>query len=240
MNDCLPLPAPRVNDLAADAAVFDQAFHHQSDLANLSTSALRVLAMAAALFYRKGAVATSVRDLTRACGLTPGALYNHFASKDDLLYTVVDHGHLRVEQRLDAALGGRSDEPAPARLVAFVRAYIAGHLAQPQLAQVVRREYLHLSPERYAQIVARRRRIRARLEEILDAGQASGAFTLIGGAEGSAAQALMVLDMCSRTSEWFDPNRAPDAELVTEHYVQAAARLVGAREWRFTLPSGGL
>ena len=30
-----------------------------------------------------------MRELALACGLTPGALYNHFASKDQLLYSIL-------------------------------------------------------------------------------------------------------------------------------------------------------
>ena len=38
----------------------------------------------------------------------------------------------------------------------------------------------------------------------------------------------MVLDMCSRVSEWFDPARAADSDAVRERYVAGALRLVGA------------
>src|SRR3954451_15678129 len=57
----------------------------------------RLAAAAVELFYRQGALATSVRQITEACGLTPGALYNHFESKDQLLYVVVRDIHLRLE-----------------------------------------------------------------------------------------------------------------------------------------------
>src|SRR5262245_55098829 len=42
----------------------------------------RIADAAIELFYRNGATATSVRDITAACGLSPGALYNHFSSKE--------------------------------------------------------------------------------------------------------------------------------------------------------------
>src|SRR5579875_954389 len=89
--------AADVNERDRVAAIFLASFADQPDLTDLTPAARRVLATAAALFYEKGAVDTSVRDLTKACGLTPGALYNHFASKDDLLYTLVKHGHVRIE-----------------------------------------------------------------------------------------------------------------------------------------------
>jgi TetR/AcrR family transcriptional regulator, cholesterol catabolism regulator len=208
--------------------VLEQAFADAPDLAGLSAPARRVLAMSAALFYRQGAAGTSIRDITRACGLSPGALYNHFASKDDVLYAVVQHGHQALERRIAAALTESADDPV-ARTSAFVRAYVMGHLVHPELAQVVRREYLHLSPERYDKIVRRRRRLRQRLRGLLADGAAAGRFDLIGGPDSATRVAVMVLDMCSRTSEWYDPKRAEPPERLAGRYVAGALRLAGAR-----------
>jgi AcrR family transcriptional regulator len=234
VNDCLyPDPPGDVNVLDRDTAMFFAAFAQQPDLAELTDAALRVLATAAALFYRRGAAATSVRDVTQACGLTPGALYNHFASKDDLLYTLVRHGHESMLRRLDLALAEAAPAPA-AQFVAFVRAYVTGHLVFPELALLVRRDYLHLSEHRRETIVTERRDIRRQLSAILLAGADRGEFDLIGGsagtsgASGATGAALMVLDMCSRTSEWFDRHGPADIPELTERYVSAAQRLVGA------------
>jgi hypothetical protein len=38
----------------------------------------------------------------------------------------------------------------------------------------------------------------------------------------------MVLDMCSRTSEWYDPRREEPPARLAERYVTAALRLAGA------------
>jgi hypothetical protein len=132
-----------------------------------------------------------------------------------------------------SALAACADDPQE-QFGAFVRAYVVGHLVGPKLAQVTRREYLHLSPERCDEVTAERRRFREQLAEILRAGAKDGAFELIegvgdaGATDGATGQALMVLDMCSRTSEWFDPHGPSDIDELTERYVRAARRLVGA------------
>jgi AcrR family transcriptional regulator len=198
------------------------------DLADVTLAARRVLAMAAEQFYRQGAAGTSIRDITNACGLTPGAFYKHFASKDDVLYALVRHGHDRLDRRLAIAQAGVSDRPAD-QYAAFVRAYVGGHLENPELAQLVRREYLHLAPERYDEIVRRRRGLRTRLARLLQAGETSGVFTLLGGSDRATRTAVMVLDMCSRTSEWYHPERGgTSGRDLTERYVEAALRLAGA------------
>lgn len=43
------------------------------------------------LFSEKGFKATTIREITRQTGLTPGSFYNHFASKDALLQAVYEY-----------------------------------------------------------------------------------------------------------------------------------------------------
>ena len=235
MNDCLPqAEAGRQRSPSASAspelvATFARALAEDPDLEHLSVAARRILAVSAALFSDRGAAATSVRDITRACGVSPGALYNHFASRDDVLFELVRHGHARLERRIDTALATAPEGDPAARFTTFVRAYLEGHLAQPQLAQVVRREYLHLSEARRAEIVRRRRALRSRLARVLRDGCVAGRFDLIDGPRGATGVAVMVLDMCSRTSEWYDPNRTDRPERLVERYLTAALRLAGAR-----------
>lgn len=221
-----PAARPLVNNRARLVELFVRSFADEPDLAGLTPAARRVLATAAALFHERGAADTSVRELTRACGLTPGALYNHFASKDELLFTLVAHGHERMRRRIEEYL--QDAPPGPeAAFGAFVRAYVVGHVQHPELAQTVRREYLHLSAARYQQVVELRRSLRARLTELIDAGRRAGVFALIPGDEDGVATTLMVLDMCSRTSEWWDRSRESDPEAIVERYVRGALRLVG-------------
>jgi AcrR family transcriptional regulator len=228
-NALMPAASPSIESQRArgDAEVFARAFAEEPDLARLSVAAQRVLAMAAALFYQRGAVATSVRDITRACGLSPGALYKHFASKDDVLYELVRHGHERLERRIATALEGGPDDPV-LRMSAFVRAYVTGHLVQPELAQVVRREYVHLSAPRRTAIVQRRRALRTQLTGLLRDGAEAGRFRLIDGDDPPTRVALMTLDMCSRTSEWYDRSRSGPPSELADSYVIAALRLAWA------------
>ncbi len=48
-----------------------------------------ILGMSVALFAAKGYEGVSMRDIARAVGVTPGALYNHFPDKDQLYLDVV-------------------------------------------------------------------------------------------------------------------------------------------------------
>jgi AcrR family transcriptional regulator len=226
-------------DVRSDAAWFWWVFLETDDLAELTPAARRMLAVAAALFLRRGAVATSVRDVARAAGVSPGALYNHFESKEDVLYHLVRFGNDRLVRSLDTAI---PDAGMPrVRLAAFVTTWVTGHLGHQSLAQLVRREYIHLTGDRLAQVVAQRRAVRDRLVAIVRDGAEDGSFRLPGHRPDTSSAgprpddeadptpvAVMVLDLCLAISDWYDPSRGPDASLLADLYVTAALRLLGA------------
>jgi AcrR family transcriptional regulator len=49
----------------------------------------RILDEATALFVERGYAGTSIRDISERLGMTKGALYYHFSSKEELLYAIV-------------------------------------------------------------------------------------------------------------------------------------------------------
>ena len=55
-----------------------------------------ILETAAAVFARSG-VRTSLKDVADACGILPGSLYHHFASKDAIVVELVQ----RYEEEID-------------------------------------------------------------------------------------------------------------------------------------------
>ncbi|MDR1732078.1 MAG: TetR/AcrR family transcriptional regulator [Synergistaceae bacterium] len=69
-----------------------------------------ILIEATILFAMNGYSAVSMRDIAVKVGLTPGALYNHFAGKEELWDAVLDHGielyflyHRHLEEELEKA-----------------------------------------------------------------------------------------------------------------------------------------
>jgi AcrR family transcriptional regulator len=190
----------------------------------------RLAAAAVELFYRQGALATSVRQITEACGLTPGALYNHFESKDQLLYVVVRDIHLRLESVLAEARAAVAGDPV-AELSAIVGVYVARHSDHRETARVANREFALLTGERYDEVVAIRRRLRDEVVDVLVAGQRKQVFDLAGGDDRTAAvlTALPILDMCVHISEWFHQHRSLSHADLEARYVGLALRMAGAR-----------
>jgi TetR/AcrR family transcriptional regulator, cholesterol catabolism regulator len=190
----------------------------------------RLAAAAVELFYRQGALATPVRQITEACDLTPGALYNHFGSKDELLYVLVRDIHLRLEDEVTAAQDAVAGDPL-AELRAIVAVYVRRHADHRETARVANREYALLNGAWYDEVVGIRRRLRDRLVRVLLAGKDKGVFHLPGGEDRAAAvlTAIPILDMCVHISEWFHDRRPLDAAALQRRYVELALRMAGAR-----------
>ncbi|MEC1179827.1 TetR/AcrR family transcriptional regulator [Metasolibacillus meyeri] len=63
-----------------------------------------ILETAAQLFATKGIDATSVQQITEACGISKGAFYLSFKSKDELIIAIIDYFVKDVAARIDQAV----------------------------------------------------------------------------------------------------------------------------------------
>ncbi len=61
----------------------------------------------------------SVRDICQRSGITTGAFYHHFRSKEDLL----SRGFAPLDRYMEQALSGHGDEPPPERLRRILTVY---------------------------------------------------------------------------------------------------------------------
>jgi TetR/AcrR family transcriptional regulator, cholesterol catabolism regulator len=180
------------------------------------------------LFYARGALATTVREITGACGLTPGALYNHFSSKEHLLYVLVRDIHLQVDEQMAAVLASAGADPAVqlASTVRFLVAHTAGFKKQSRVANG---EFTVLTGPRRAEIRAIRRQMRDRLTGILLDGAQQGAFSLVGGNDQPAATLCSgtISNMCVHISEWTLEHYPLGIADLQDRYAQMALRLAG-------------
>ena len=67
----------------------------------------KILDTAERLFIEKGYERASLQDIIQATGLSKGAIYHHFASKEDIFYSVCD----RIGQRNEEVLSQVRDAP---------------------------------------------------------------------------------------------------------------------------------
>lgn len=91
----------------------------------------RIEQAATRLFVAKGVMETSVRDITREVGISEGALYRHFDSKDDLVWQTFEQNYTAFAREL-RALAGR-ETGARNKLAAMIRGFCRAHDANPTL-----------------------------------------------------------------------------------------------------------
>jgi len=65
----------------------------------------RIEHVAVGLFASKGVRETTIKDIAAGAGLSEGALYRHFTSKDDLVWRTFEHHYLALAARLATAAG---------------------------------------------------------------------------------------------------------------------------------------
>ncbi len=78
-----------------------------------------VLAASKSLFARKGYHATSISDIRRETGLSTGTIYNYFASKEEIVSTIVEEGWQELVAELTPSLGSRPELVDRADFLAF-------------------------------------------------------------------------------------------------------------------------
>ena len=117
---------------------------------------------ASELFHANGYAATSVRDIARALDIQGASLYAHVASKEDVLWSIVDRDGDRASSgRADAARGRRGRRPIPST-ASPPSSRPTSRWSRPtrERASVFVTEWRHLSPDRRAAIARTPRRLR--------------------------------------------------------------------------------
>lgn len=78
----------------------------------------QILAAAGRCFARLGFHSATMQDVIEESGLSAGAIYNHFASKEDIIVAIANERHAREAQAFAAAEAEADADSAIERLVA--------------------------------------------------------------------------------------------------------------------------
>jgi len=135
----------------------------------------RLLAAATRLFAERGFDRTSVQEIVEAAGVTKGALYHYFGSKDDLLHEIYGRVLRLQQERLDGFAD--ADAPVEERLRGAAADVVVTTIENLDDTTIFFRSMHHLSPEKYKQVRAERRRYHERFRALVEEGQRTGVFT---------------------------------------------------------------
>ncbi|WP_304450881.1 TetR/AcrR family transcriptional regulator [Nocardiopsis sp. YSL2] len=134
----------------------------------------RLLGAATRLFAERGFESTSVQEIVVAAGVTKGAMYHYFGSKDDLLYEVYARV-LRMQTEHLLQIAGR-DEPVADRVRAAAADVIVTSLANLDDTVIFFRSMHQLGEAKQKTVRAERRRYHEHFRDLVQQGQSEGVF----------------------------------------------------------------
>ncbi|HLY91863.1 MAG TPA: TetR/AcrR family transcriptional regulator [Candidatus Angelobacter sp.] len=115
----------------------------------------KVLEHAAHIFCEKGYEGASMRDLSRAAGMSLAGLYHYFESKEELLYLIQKHAFRTIIERLQERL--KSATGPEQRIRIFIENHLDYFLANKEAMKVLTHEDETLKNGRGAEIRAIKR-----------------------------------------------------------------------------------
>ena len=182
-----------------------------------------IVDIAARLFYERGYPSVSTRALAQAAGIQGGSLYHHFASKEEILYRIVQYG----SGEFFAGLLPHLEAPETSyrqRLERFVRGYITDAQARRDAIAVLFRDMAHLSPDHFVELQAVRRNFQRRVQRFLAEGLAAGEFHV----PDAKLAGIAILDLLKGVDAWMrEPGRLSRRQ-VADTYALLILQLTGA------------
>ena len=174
--------------------------------------------VASELFHANGYAATSIRDIARALDIQGASLYAHVASKEDLLFAIVDRAATAFERAAAAAEADTATADPVERLAALVEAHVDVVTSDPRRASVFVTEWRHLSADRRAAMAQRRDAYEGRIRDVVRDGIAVGAFR----STDVAIATTFILTALNGIATWYRPDGRLSRDRIADHYVDLA------------------
>jgi AcrR family transcriptional regulator len=160
----------------------------------------RLLAAATRLFAERGYERTSVQEVVDAAGVTKGAMYHYYASKDDLLYAI--YQRLLTLQARRLAGFAAAEGPIADRVRAAAADLVHTTVDNLDDAVIFFRSMHTLSADRQAAVRKERRRYHECFRGMIEEGQRAGVFRADVPADVAATQYFGAVHHIGR---WYHP-----------------------------------
>jgi AcrR family transcriptional regulator len=180
-----------------------------------------LLTSAVRCFASNGFHATTTRDICEGVGLTPGALYVHFPSKELVLFEIMRAAHERALAHIrdPAVLTATSSAD---RLRAIVSRYTEWHAHHHVAARVCQYELAGLTERHYDEILELRRQTNKLFRDVVARGVADGTFRQVDVKRVTRAMLSMSIDLV----RWYRLEGEDSPEQLGEFYADLALTMV--------------
>jgi AcrR family transcriptional regulator len=175
-----------------------------------------VLERATEVFARRGYASATVQDIADELGILKGSIYYYIASKEDLLFELLEQIHADIDALLEEV---RAADAADAlqRLALYVRSQTTYNLTNLPKISVYYNDIGQLDSERRAVIDRRRAVHKAFVEALVKEAQTSG---LIDAHRDPRILANQVFAVIIGPYRWFRPRGRVSVEEVAEASVR--------------------
>jgi Transcriptional regulator len=173
-----------------------------------------IIAKAAKLFREKGFSATSMRDLAEHVGVEAASLYNHIASKAEILQEIcfkTANNFTQHIEEVDATPGKTAIE----KIQAILRFHIRQMVDNYEEVYVTDREWKHLTDPYLSNMQGQRRAYRQRIASIIETGIRDGEIKEID----APTAVLIMLHAVSGIESWHRSKQKIAAEKLEENMV---------------------
>lgn len=183
-------------------------------------TAVEIRSVALDLFYKRGYQATTLRDVAAKVGIQVGSLYNHIASKGDLLFEIMETVMLDLldDQR---QVAGTPDVVERMRLLVYHHVKFHGEHAKEVF--VGNSELRSLSPAHRRRVVALRHEYEQVFKDELESGIRQGKFLAVD----IQVTAFGILAMATSVSAWYSSQGRLTLEEVADVYTAFVLRGIG-------------
>lgn len=172
-----------------------------------------ILREAARLFREKGYRASTLRELARRAGMKGGSIYYHFASKEEMLYRIMDETMSNLLMGLEQEIRGVRDPVQ--RLNRGIEFHIRYHLENQDETHVTDTELISLEEDHRNRIERKRSEYEQAFMGILEEGTQSGVMSVAN----IKLASIAVLQMCTGIPYWFNEEGPLSIAEVVERYT---------------------
>jgi TetR/AcrR family transcriptional regulator, cholesterol catabolism regulator len=167
----------------------------------------KIVEHATTIFYEKGYEGASIRDLSRASGMSLAGLYYYFESKEKLLYVIQRHLFLSVMDLVRERL--REENDPEQRVRVFILAHLEYFLANPKSMKVLSHEDDVLKEELGADIANLKRQYYHCCADLVDVLKAAKGLQF-----NSRVAVLSLFGMMNWIYTWYNPHVDGDAKVL--------------------------
>ncbi|MBM9461173.1 TetR family transcriptional regulator [Nocardioides sp. zg-536] len=167
------------------------------------------------LFERDGFDRTTLQQIVDGAGLTKGAFYHHFQSKEDVLWQIQNE-YLDSQIEAATAIREKDDDPVE-QLRALIRLSLGGVESHRAHVTIFSQERRHLTGQRLETVAAKRNELESLFLDAVQRGIDTGVFrdSLTG-----RIATFGIIGMCAGAFQWYRPDGRLGIDEIADQFCE--------------------